>query len=264
MSSIDVELTTSKLLGTVAGVRHGFTTRRSGVGSPPYDALNMGLHVGDDEAVVVENRRRALAALGFTLEDWVSGEQVHGARVVPVTAADRGRGAVNHAQAVEGADGLITDSPGVLLAGYFADCVPLLVVDPKGLRVGIGHAGWRGTVDNIAGTLIQSLVDAYGSDPTEVVVWIGPAIGPCCFQVGPEVAERFQQTGLGAYVRRGEGLSIDLPAVNKHLLVAAGVPIDHIEVSQVCTACHTDRFFSHRALGPKTGRMAALIGIART
>ncbi len=252
----------SRLLGQVDGVLHAFTTRRHGVSHPPYDSLNMGLHVGDDPNAVIENRRRAVAALGFTLDAWVSGEQVHGTRIIRVTADDKGKGALRHDDAVRGVDGLVTDAAGVLLAGYFADCVPVFVVDPQGPRVGLAHAGWRGTLGNVVGNLLAALAGAYGTDPAGVWVWIGPAIGPCCFQVGPDVADRFRAAGLEACVIGGEKPSVDLPAANRQLLIAAGVPGNRIEVSGDCTACRTDRYFSHRVLGPRTGRMAALLGIA--
>lgn len=264
MSQTGAQLIHSRLLDQVEGVRHGFTTRHHGVSSPPFATLNLGLHVGDENESVIENRRRAVSALRFTLDDWVSGEQVHGARVARVGADAKGQGAFSHKSAVEGADGLITDVPGLLLAGYFADCVPVFVVDPEGPRIGLAHAGWRGTLGNVAGNLIEALRDAFGTDPARARVWIGPAIGPCCFEVGADVASQFRAAGLSTYVDEGDTVAIDLHAANRHLLVAAGVMPEHIEVSGDCTACHTDRFFSHRALGPQTGRMGALIGIAET
>lgn len=262
LNVLGVEWVTSPLLAQVPRVRHGFTTRRNGTSRAPYDSLNIGLHVGDAPDAVIENRRRACQALGFTLADWVSGEQVHGAHTCAVGPEHRGRGSVRHDDAIPQADGLATAAPGVLLAGYFADCVPVLVVDPHGPRVGLAHAGWRGTLAGVAGSLVRTMSEAFGSRPDELLAWLGPAIGPCCFTVGPDVAGRFREAGLGACVA-DDGRRIDLRAANRELLLRAGLRAGRIDVSDACTACCTDRFFSHRAEGPRTGRMAALIGIAR-
>lgn len=257
------EWVTSRLLGEIPGIRHGMSTRSGGVSLGPFHSLNLGLHVGDDLACVRHNRRLACKDLGFGLEDWVSGEQVHGAQVRVVTQDDRGRGAFDHGDAIAGLDGLVTDQPGVLLAGYFADCVPLIAVDPNGPRIGIGHAGWRGTIAKVAANLVLEMKSAFASDPGNLRVWIGPSIGPCCFEVSAEVAAMFESAGLGQYVHfsiQGR-FTIDLKGVNEHLLAEVGVKPSHIEVSSLCTMCESGRFFSHRASGPLTGRMAALVGI---
>lgn len=247
------------MLSDVPRIRHGFTTRSGGVSSPPYDSLNLGLHVGDVPSAVSDNRSRACGALGFSLDDWVSGEQVHGASVLRVTGELRGRGARAHNTSLPGVDGLVTDTPGVLLAGYFADCVPILIADPQGPKVGIAHAGWRGTLAGIARNLVRTLEESFGSPPERLVAWVGPAIGACCFHVGLDVAELFARAGFGDFI--SDGPSIDLKGINRELLVAAGLDPAHVEASNLCTACSTERFFSHRALGPRTGRMAGLIGI---
>ena len=252
----------SRLLGQVDGVLHAFTTRRHGVSHPPYDSLNMGLHVGDNPNAVIENRRRAVAALGFTLDAWVSGEQVHGTRIIRVTADDKGKGALRHDDAVRGVDGLVTDAAGVLLAGYFADCVPVFVVDPQGPRVGLAHAGWRGTLGNVVGNLLAALAGAYGTDPAGVWVWIGPRSVLAASRSDPTWPTGSRRGIGGMCDWRRKNRPSTCPRRTGSYSSRAGVPGNRIEVSGDCTACRTDRYFSHRVLGPRTGRMAALLGIA--
>lgn len=252
---------TSPLLSQVHTIRHGLSTRHGGTSAGPFSSLNLGLHVGDDPDAVLENRRRVCTALGFDLPDWVSGEQVHGASVAVVERADRGRGAFSWPESLPGVDGLVTDQRGTLLAAFFADCVPLMLVDPKGPRVALGHAGWRGTLANIAAKLVHALKEAFGTNPADLLAWIGPSIGPCCFHVSPELAARFARDGYAAFVTSGSEYVVDLQGINRRQLENAGVPSDHIDVSTLCTSCRTDQFFSYRAAGGQTGRMAALLGI---
>lgn len=257
-----VSLVTSPLLQAVSSVVHGMTTRLGGVSESPYHTLNLGLHVGDREESVIENRRRVCESLGFSPDSWVSAEQVHGIDVVPVTAAERGRGGTSHATAIAGTDGMVTDEPGILLAGFFADCVPIFAVDPVGPRIGLAHAGWRGTLGNIAGRLVEALHDIYSSEPADLLVWLGPAIGPCCFAVQEDLAERFvREFPFTPVQRRSDGVFIDLRGLNRELLIRSGVTPSNIAVSDDCTMCRPERFFSHRGEGPRTGRMAGLIGI---
>lgn len=243
------------------GIPHGVTTRHGGVSEAPYASLNLGLHVNDDPARVLENRRRCCRALGFNLTDWVSGEQVHGAEVAVVGLAHKGRGALRHADSLPGIDGMITREPGILLAGYFADCVPLLFVNSQSTVVGLAHAGWRGTFAGIARRMVHALDDSFRVAPQDLRVWIGPSIGPCCYQVDAHLAARFR-SAWGHHVVT-DGSRLDLWAANLLQLEKEGVPTKQIATARTCTMCHTERFFSHRALGPATGRMAAFIGLAR-
>src|SRR5690625_5157532 len=154
-------LVQSPHLNAHPAVVHGFTTRHGGLSRPPYDTLNMGLHVADDAGSVQANRQLACKALGFTLDDWVSGEQVHGSEVALVGADMKGRGAYKLNTALAGVDGLITVAPGVLLAAYFADCVPILFLDPEVPAVGIAHAGWRGTLAGIGKRMVERMRQSF-------------------------------------------------------------------------------------------------------
>ncbi len=241
---------------TAAGA---FTERAGGTSLPPLDSLNLGLHVGDDPEAVIENRRRALETLdgGIGLDDMVVGEQVHGSRVVRVGRRHAGLGARDYATAVPGADGLITATKGLCLCVLVADCVPILLFDPKRGAIGAVHAGWRGTAAGIARHAVRSMVKAFGCDPQDIVAAIGPSIGPADYAVGPEVIEAIGAE-FASSTHTGRP-SIDLRAANQQQLMAAGLDADNIEIDAASTVSDRDRYFSHRAEGGRTGRNAGLI-----
>lgn len=261
-----IAFVTSERLSRIPKLRHGMTQRFGGISRGPYESLNLGLHVEDYKQHVVENRRRACRALGFPLASWVGAEQVHGVHVARVTSRHRGSGAFEHATAIPKADGLITNEADVLLTSFFADCVPIVVYDPQERSIGMAHAGWRGTVGRIAGKLVHAMQHEFSCDPAALYVWIGPSIGPCCYVVGSELAQRvadaFGSNFVPFDVSRQQH-TLDLPALNKALLQQAGVKEEHIELAGQCTQCQTDTFFSHRASGGKTGRMACFIGLTK-
>lgn len=236
-----------------------FTERVGGFGSPPFDSLNMALHVGDDPATVLQNRRRALGALGggFGLDDLVVGQQVHGSRVERVGREHAGRGAHEATTAIAGADALITATPGLVLCVLVADCVPLLLYDARRGAIGAVHSGWRGTAAGIARRTVQAMAEAFGSRPLDIIASIGPSIGPKDYAVGQEVIEAVGREYAGS-TARGEP-SVDLRAANRDQLIAAGVAPDRIEIAIESTASCTDRYFSYRAAGGPTGRTAGLI-----
>jgi polyphenol oxidase len=238
------------------------TTRAGGVSTGPYGSLNLGLHVGDEPAAVVENRRRAAAAVGCALDDLVFARQVHGREVAVVTAADRGSGARGEAGAVK-ADALVTTSPEVGLTIMVADCVPLVLVDPGARVLAVVHAGWRGTVARVAEAAVRAMTDL-GADPGAVVAGIGPAIPADRYQVGDEVADA-ATASFAADPRGTDGIlrpdgtgrwTFDLRAANHRVLTAAGVPAEAIEIAPVGTGGDSP-FFSDRATRP-CGRFAAL------
>ncbi|QGP92937.1 Polyphenol oxidase [Neomoorella glycerini] len=250
-----------------APVRAYFSGRAGGCSQPPYDTLNLGLHVGDAPAAVLANRRRLAGALDLPLEEWVIGEQVHGNRVALVGRQDAGRGAGELATALPGVDALVTAAPGVTLVAFFADCVPLYLVDPVRGIIGLAHAGWKGTVLQVGTRVVARMVAAYNSDPAELLAAIGPAIGPCCYQVDHRVAgavkehlpwagEVLTPDGPGHY-------RLDLPRANYLELLAAGLKPEHITSAGLCTCCRAGTFFSYRAAGGPTGRQAALLSLLR-
>lgn len=234
---------------------HAIFTRRGGVSRPPYHTLNVGATVGDDAAAVKTNFARARAALNINPDQTVSCYQVHSADIFTVTQANR--------QPVMGqADGLITVEPDIYLTLRFADCTPLLFFDPVRGAVGLTHAGWRGTVKNAAGATVTALVERLGCQPKNIIAVIGPAIGPCCYEVGPEVITAVKSALADPdrlLIRRSGGVYFDMWAANRQQLAAGGV--EQIIQTNICTACHTDEFFSHRAEAGRTGRFAVMIGL---
>lgn len=237
-----------------------FVTGRDGGGSTGvYASLNLSLGVGDDPALVVENRRRAAAALGADLGDLVFAHQVHGRDVAVVTAADRGRGTLTVADA-PAADALVTATPGVGLAVMVADCVPLVLYDPEAHVVAAVHAGWRGTVARVTDAALGAMA-GLGSRPADVVAGLGPAITADRYQVGDEVADAANDCFAGQVdgIVRPDGTgrwTFDLWAANVRLLTEAGVAPTRIEVSTSGTGPGTP-FFSDRTARP-CGRFAAL------
>lgn len=254
----------SRLLGSVPGVVHGITLRTGGVSKAPYTSLNMGLHVGDRPEHVIENRIRALRALGLSLDDAVCGEQVHGSKVQEVTQLQAGAGSRRFDDAVPGVDALVTTTPGIPLLSLFADCIPILVADRNGRCVAVAHAGWRGTYDGISRNVIQHVIRKR-IDPDDLFVAIGPGIRRCCYEVSPDLAARFRERfGLTAVHKEQNGrVTLDLVEANVRLLTSAGIRPQHIEVASDCTACRTDRYFSHRAERGLTGRIAAVVALVR-
>jgi hypothetical protein len=201
-------------------------------------------------------RLRLAEALGLDPRALVSTRQVHGDEIVRVPGPAYGQ---------RGADGLTTNTPGRFLMGYFADCVPVLVYDPVRRAAGLAHAGWRGTVLRIAERLVAEMVLAWGSRPQDLVAGIGPAIGPCCYEVGAEVIERVraqvpQADALLRPRRPGHAL-LDLWEANRQALLRAGLLPERVQVLGLCTACHVERFYSYRREGRLEGLFGAVIGL---
>lgn len=248
------------------GVVAGVASRKGGVSAAPFDSLNMSFSTGDDPDAVRENRRRFLSLLRIPAEDIISCHQVHGTNIVPVGAADKGRGALDRESAVPGCDGLVTNERHVPITMNFADCTPLLFYDPVEDVIGISHGGWRGTAGDIAGKTVALMGKLYGSRPEQILAGIGPAIGACSFEVGEDVIDAFRplfgdEELRSLYTEKGNGKFLfNLPGANQKLLLRAGLLASHIDDCGLCTYCHDDLFFSYRKSGGKTGRpMAAMM-----
>lgn len=168
-------------------IYHFISTRTGGFSSPPYDSLNLGFHVGDNPEVVFKNRTQLALILGISLGNFTTAKQVHGSNVKIITEDLRGRGAVNYDTAISATDAMVTDVPNICLMVLQADCVPILFFDPKKGVIGIAHAGWKGTIRLVAQNIVGTFQERFGCLPQDIVVGIGPSIGPCCYEVGPEV-----------------------------------------------------------------------------
>lgn len=232
---------------------HGFSTRLGGQSEGPYASLNLGVSSGDEVAVVQENRRAWARALGFT-PPIVSLHQVHGPVVHAVSARPP--------ESLKG-DAVITDVPGLPVSVFTADCTPILLHDPVTGAVGAVHAGWRGTVAHVVVEAVAAMTARYGARPGDLRAAIGPAIGPCCFEVGHEVVEAARArpwAGVEQAIVPGEPRPhFDLFAANEAQLLEAGLAPDHVFASRVCTHCRDDLFYSWRRDGGVTGRMQAAI-----
>lgn len=257
--SAEVVLWQTELLTGMSGLVHGVSLRTGGVSSPPFATLNTGLHVGDDARCVRENRRRVAAALGTGLATWVCARQVHGTRIHVATRADAGRGAFAYERAVPATDALVTATPGVTLTVFVADCAPVFLVDPEQRVLGLAHTGWRSLAGGIVGRTVDAMKSAFGVDPTQLHVAVGPCLGPCCFEIGPEVASQFAHEFLSAGEQGRPHLNLGGAIVAE--LENHGVSPRHISASPECTKCHADKYFSYRAARGGTGRMVAAIAM---
>jgi polyphenol oxidase len=231
--------------------RHGFTTRAGGVSEPPFDSLNLGLKWGDARAHVLENRARLLRATGASAIYLAA--QVHGARVLRVRAGDDPA-----RTAGDQADALCSDVPGIALGSYAADCVPAVIVDPRTGAFAAAHAGWRGAVAGILAATVRALADSFGSRAAELRAVLGPAIGPCCFEVGREVAAAFAAAlpdAPGVVLEKPGGKPhVDLRLAQRRQLERAGLAPEAIDVLPACTRCDpARRFFSYRRDAGRTG-----------
>jgi purine-nucleoside/S-methyl-5'-thioadenosine phosphorylase / adenosine deaminase len=240
------------------GARHAIFTRSGGLSPEPWSSLNVGGTVGDDLLRVRTNRDRSLAALGCLPDSVFDVWQVHGVDFICANAP-RPDG-----ESVRQADIILTDKCELTLYMRFADCVPLLLHDPRKGVVGIAHAGWRGTVRDVAGSAVKAMIKNYGSNAADIIAGIGPSIGPDHYEVGSDVIlqvmEKFQDdTELVLESHHGK-IHFDLWKTNQILLERAGVA--RIEVAEICTACHVADWFSHRAEKGRTGRFGALITLS--
>lgn len=245
-------------LSDYRGIQHFVSTRLGGFSAPPFESLNLGFKTLDDPANVLRNRRKLADAIGIPLEDFTVTKQVHEARVEVITNRTKGRGALDYESGMDATDAMVTNEPGICLMVLLADCVPVLLHDPVKGAVAAIHSGWKGTVKRISAETLRVMSSEFGTSPADVIAGIGPSIGGCCYQVGPEVISAVGEA-LGTtdgLVNRmssdGKGY-LDLWETNRRILTSAGVREENIEVAEMCTQCHSDLFFSHRQQ-PGTGR----------
>ncbi len=235
------------------GFRHALVTRLGGASRPPYASLNLGSSVGDDPADVEENHRRLFAALDLSRAAVVSPHQVHSAHVATVGLSDGG-------SIIPETDALVTSQPGLALLLRFADCVPVLFYDPTHCVVGLAHAGWRGVAARVVPATVAHLVKTFDTHPDDLWAGIGPAIGRHHYAVSEAVVDAVRDTlppGTRVALKEADQWTLDLPGAVHTQLTALGV--HNIDNAEICTACRTDEWYSHRAEGGRTGRFGALI-----
>jgi len=238
-------------------VFHAILTRRGGVSLPPFASLNTGGTVGDDPEAVLSNHKRIYDSFGYDFSSRFDVWQVHGDKIV---CAEAPRG-LNEPHPK--ADGILTNKTNVTLFMRFADCVPILLVDPINRGIGIIHAGWQGTYQQIAVRAVEKMTACFGSKPESLFAGIGPSICQRCYEVGSEVLDLYLkhdgENGDRYFLFKDEKLFLDLWRANQEMLYRAGVR--QIEVSKICTACNLDDWYSHRAENGKTGRFGVLMSI---
>ena len=221
-----------------------FTTRLNVNDQTSRPGLDLSSWPEDGPAGAEEGRLLVVSALGLPSQSLIFAEQVHGDRVSVVGESDIGAGSIPAKPPVAGSDELVTAGEGIPLALLTADCVPLAVGDTEAGVVAAVHAGWRGTFAKIVNGTVETMV-RLGARPTRIEVRIGPAIGPCCYQVGPELFARFTER-FHIPLSGQNDLKLDLREINQQVLREAGVPVANIETSGLCTACEDQMFYSWR------------------
>lgn len=247
-------------------VRHGFSTRLGGVSQGIYASMNLSFSRGDERGAVLENYRRIADAIGFDLECIVTSDQTHTANVRVVTEADKGCG-LTRARAYQDVDGMVTNVPGLMLATFYADCVPLYLADPVKKAVGLSHSGWKGTVGKIGLATVRAMEREYGTDPKDLVVAVGPSICQACYEVGEDVIGEFERAFSRdlwdkLFYRKPDGkYQLDLWEANRQVFMEAGVDAAKITLPGICTCCNPQFLFSHRASKGKRGNLGAFLGL---
>ena len=216
---------------------HGFSTRLGGVSQGIYSSMNLSFTRGDEESCVRENYNRIAAAMGVQAEDIVTSDQTHTCNVRKVTEEDRGKG-ITCLRDYTDIDGMITEVPGLVLATFYADCVPLYFADPVHRAVGLSHSGWRGTVQKIGAVTIKKMAEEYGSDPSDMKVAIGPSICQDCYEVSLDVIEEFKNVFDQKhwenlfYAKENGKYQLNLWEANRIIFMEAGIPKENISMQQ--------------------------------
>lgn len=245
---------------------HGFSTRLGGVSQGIYSSMNLSFTRGDEESCVRENYRRISQAMGFDMNSIVTSDQTHTNNVRKITEKDRGKGIVVPRDYTD-TDGMITNVRGLVLATFYADCVPLYFADPVHYAVGLSHSGWRGTVRKIGAVTIKKMAEEYGSDPKDIKAAIGPSICQECYEVSEDVIEEFKESfdrkhWEKLFYKKDNGkYQLNLWMANRSILVEAGIPEANISMPNICTCCNPEFLFSHRASHGKRGNLGAFLGI---
>jgi hypothetical protein len=248
-----------RIFAATGAAFQGFTTRHEGVSRQPCNSLNLGTATLDSPHSVQGNRSILARAFGARAERLVTVTQVHGTDLLVI---DTPNPDYAHFLKLE-CDGLITNQPGIMIGVCVADCVPILLLDPKKKVVAALHAGWKGTAGEIAWKGVEALVGMFGSKPGDILAAVGPAIGRCCYEVDTQVMETFRNSGaeLECFEKKTAPgkWRLDLAAANYRQLLAAGLSETNIETTPLCVSCEHDLFFSFRRDGEETGRQMGFI-----
>lgn len=268
-------------------VKHLFTTRLGGVSGGEFSSMNLSYTRGDEKACVDENYRRVAKVLNCQIGDITCSDQTHTTNVRKITLSDKGKGVVKPKDYFD-VDGLITNEPGIVLATFYADCVPLYIVDSKNSAIGLAHSGWRGTVQKMGQVTLKAMKQEYGTSPEDVQIAIGPSICQSCYEVSEDVAkefiaafpntERYEREYLSyfaeideteriannrclCYQKENGKYQLNLWFANYVVFREAGVAQERIEITDLCTCCNSEFLFSHRASQGRRGNLGAFLMI---
>lgn len=243
-------------------VVNAFSTRQGGVSVGCLESMNLGFNRGDLDENVLKNHKIFAKAVGFPYENIVTTNQTHTTNVRVVTKEDCGKG-ITKDRDYSDVDGLITNVPGIVLTTYYADCVPLYILDPVTKAIGLSHSGWKGTVNRIGENTLKLMNENYGTNPKDVICCIGPSICQDCYEISEDVANEFiNEFGKNNKIlyNKGNGkYRLNLWESVKQVFLDAGVEYDNIYTTDICTCCNKDELFSHRGHHGKRGNLAAFL-----
>ena len=254
-------------------VNHLFTTRMGGGSTGMFSTLNLSSNRGDDKEKVLENYRRVAAELGCKMDDFCFSDQTHTTNLRIITEEDRGKG-ITKPQDYKDVDGIITNVPGIALGTFYADCVPLYFLDPVKKVIALSHSGWKGTVNRIGEATVKKMQESFSCDPKDILCGIGPSICVSCYEISKDVADEFirafsiknvpvwdtqGQDFENILWKKGEKYQLNLWSCNARILLDSGILPEHISVTNVCTCCNPNIFFSHRFTNGKRGNCGAFM-----
>lgn len=254
-----------RALADIKWLKNGFSTRLGGVSEGVLSTMNLGFGRNDLPENVVKNHEIIANAIGFNPENIVASKQTHTTNVKIVSKKDCGKG-IYRERDYDDVDGMITNEKGIVLATYFADCVPLYMVDTKNKAIGLSHSGWRGTVGKIGKVTLDLMKETYGTNPKDVIACIGPSICRDCYEVSEDVATEFEAAFKGRekdiLINKGNGkYQLDLWKCNYIIFKECGVYEENIHMPDICTCHNMEMMFSHRATQGRRGNLAAFLSI---
>lgn len=254
-----------RALADIKWLKNGFSTRLGGVSEGVLSTMNLGFGRNDLPENVVKNHEIIANAIGFNPENIVASKQTHTTNVKIVSKKDCGKG-IYRERDYDDVDGMITNEKGIVLATYFADCVPLYMVDTKNKAIGLSHSGWRGTVGKIGKVTLDLMKETYGTNPKDVIACIGPSICRDCYEVSEDVATEFEAAFKGRekdiLINKGNGkYQLDLWECNYIIFKECGVYEENIHMPDICTCHNMEMMFSHRATQGRRGNLAAFLSI---
>lgn len=256
-----LEYLTFPLLEGTGIVKHLFSTRLGGVSQGDCASMNFSVDRGDSKENVLTNFGRIARVLGCGVGDMTASHQTHTTNIRRMTACDKGKGILRERD-YQDVDGMVTDVPGLVLATFYADCVPLYFVDPVHRAIGLAHSGWRGTAGRMGERMVEAMGQQFGSRPEKIYAAIGPSICRDCYEVSEDVAEQFREM-LGSQVAvpgaKAGKYQLDLWLANEWILRQAGILPKHLAVTDICTCHNSEYLFSHRASGGRRGSLGAFL-----